>query len=73
MNIFLSAEHSGIIWMNRLSNYFLFTFISKTNIHVYRKTSNIRRPWAGNEIVDHSDVVGVSPVGDASTTSSFST
>ena len=29
--------------------------------------------WVGNEIVDHSDVVGASPVGAAPTTSSFST
>ena len=39
----------------------------------YRKTSNIRRTLVGNKIVDHSDVVGVSPVGAAPTTSSFST
>ena len=39
----------------------------------YRKTSNIRRILGGNEIVDHSDVVGASPVGAAPTTSSFST
>ena len=30
-------------------------------------------PLAGNKIVDHSDVVGASPVGAAPTTSSFST
>ena len=39
----------------------------------YRQVSNIRRTLAGNKIVDHSDVVGISPVGDAQTTSSFST
>ena len=39
----------------------------------YRQTSNIIRTLAGNEIVDHSDVVGASPVGAAPTTSSFST
>ena len=39
----------------------------------YRKTSNISRTLLGNKIVDHSDVVGASPVGAASTTSSFST
>ena len=39
----------------------------------YRKTSNIRRILFGKEIVDHSDVVGASPVGAAPTTSSFST
>ena len=39
----------------------------------YRKTSNIRRTFVGNKIVDHSDVVGASPVGAAPTSSSFST
>ena len=39
----------------------------------YCKTSNIRRTLVGNKIVDHSDVVGASPVGAAPTTSSFST
>ena len=39
----------------------------------YRKVSNIRRTFVGNTIVDHSDVVGASPVGAAPTTSSFST
>ena len=38
----------------------------------YRQTSNIRRTELGNKIVDHSDVVGASPVGTAPTTSSFS-
>ena len=41
--------------------------------NIYHKTSNIRRTLAGNKIVDHSDVVGASPVGAAPTTSSFST
>ena len=39
----------------------------------YRKTSNIRRTLVGNNIVDHSDVVGAPPVGAAPTTFSFST
>ena len=39
----------------------------------YRKPSNIKRNLIGNEIVDHSDEVGASPVGAAPTTSSFST
>ena len=39
----------------------------------YRKVSNIRRNLVGDKIVDHSDVVGASPVGAAPTTSSFST
>ena len=29
----------------------------------YRQASNIRRNLVGNKIVDHSDVVGASPVG----------
>ena len=33
----------------------------------YRKTSNVRRALVGNKIVDHSDVVGASPVGAAPT------
>ena len=39
----------------------------------YRKTSNIRYTLAGNKMVEHSDVVGASPVGAAPITSSFST
>ena len=39
----------------------------------YHKTSNISRTLVGNKIVDHSDVVGASPVGAAPPTSSFST
>ena len=39
----------------------------------YRKTYNIRRTLVDKKIVDHSDVVGASPVGAAPTTSSFST
>ena len=39
----------------------------------YRQTSNISCTLVGNTIVDHSDVVGASPVGAAPTTSSFST
>ena len=39
----------------------------------YRQVSNIKRTLVGNKIVDHSDVVGASPVGAATTISSFST
>ena len=39
----------------------------------YRQVSNIRRILVGNKFVDHSDVVGASPVGGAPTTFSFST
>ena len=40
---------------------------------IYRQTSTISRTFTGNENVDHSDVVGASPVGVAPTTTSFST
>ena len=46
---------------------------SELNNPEYRKTSNISGTIVGNKIVDHSDVVGASPVGAAPTTSSFST
>ena len=39
----------------------------------YRQTSNINRTLVGTKTVDHSDVVGASPVGAAPTTSSIST
>ena len=39
----------------------------------YRETSNISHTLVGNKLVDNSDIVGVSPVGAAPTTSSFST
>ena len=39
----------------------------------YSQTSNVRSILVGNTILDHSDVVGASPVGAAPTTSSFST
>ena len=41
--------------------------------NTYREVSNIRCTLVGNQIVDHSDVVGASPVGAAPTTSSLST
>ena len=43
------------------------------DVYHYRQTSIIRSALVGNEIVDHSDVVGVSPVHPAPTTSSLST
>ena len=36
--------------------------------YAYRQVCNIRRTLVGNKIVDHSDVVGASPVGAAPTT-----
>ena len=40
---------------------------------MYRQISNLRHSLVGNKTIDHSDVVGASPVGAAPTTSSFST
>ena len=42
-------------------------------IYIFRQVSNIRRTLVGNKIVNHSDIVGASPVGAAPTASSFST
>ena len=39
----------------------------------YCQTSNNSDTLVGNKTVDHSDVVGASPVGTAPTTSSFPT
>ena len=47
--------------------------VKGTVVEQYRQVSNIRRTSVGNKIVDHSDVVGASPVGAAPTTFSFST
>ena len=40
-------------------------------LFVYHQIYDISRTLVGNKIVDHSDVVGASPVGAAPTTSSF--
>ena len=53
--------------------YIVYKQVSQTAVDKYRKTSNISHSLVGNKIVDHSDVVGASPVGAAPTTSSFST
>ena len=53
--------------------FVIFIFISSLFYQKYHQTSNIIRTLVGNEIADHSDVVGISPVGVAPTTSSFST
>ena len=48
-------------------------YVLKSLKKMYRQVSSIRHTLVGNQIVDHSDVVGASPVGAAPTTSSFST
>ena len=49
------------------------TFVLSYRGHNLASSSNIGRTLAVNTIVDHSDVVGASPVGFAAITSSFST
>ena len=59
-----------------VAKYTIYTSLSFNGLNAiftYRKTSNIRLTLWANKIVDHSDVVGASPVGAAPTTSSFST
>ena len=50
-----------------------FTTICKNEQAEYRQTSNISRTLEGNTLVDHSDIVGATPVGAAPIISSFST
>ena len=61
-----------------LLNYFTMSelkliHVRKSHPWWYHQTSNISRTPVGNEIVDHSYVVGASSVGAAPTTSSFPT
>ena len=51
---------------------FIFKKLLRHTEYAYRNVSNIRRTLVDNKIVDHSDVVGASPVGAAPTISSFS-
>ena len=47
--------------------------ICETSLFKYRQTSYTSRTLVGNNIVDHPDVFGGSPIGAATITSSFST
>ena len=55
----------------RLSNHYLYN--GNPIPQKVSQTSNIRHTLKGNKIVDHSDVIGASPLGAAPTTSSFLT
>ena len=55
---------TDVLWGNCDSKYWTLIALSKT--------ADVSRTLVGNEIVDHSDVVGASPVGAAPTKSSFS-
>ena len=85
--IFWQVTRVVLLWVNNHFNDFetetaMAEFLEKFELllerevssrDTYRKVSNIRRTLVDNKIVDHSDVVGASPVGAAPTTSSFST
>ena len=53
-------------FLQQWGKYFLLPY---TRDKHYRQVSNIRRTSVGSKFVDHSDVVGASPVGAAPTTS----
>ena len=60
--------------MSKFFNRILRVEVELQNLRFkYRQTYNIRRTLVGNKIVDHSDVVGASPVAAAPTTSSYLT
>ena len=58
-----------ISWVSELLN--IRTVV--TCYRLYRKTYDMSHTVLGKKIVDHSDVVGASPVGAAQTTYSFYT
>ena len=72
MNVALRRTRNNEKLMCLMAQWYIQRIICLRVIK-YRKTSNIRRSLVGNKIVDHSDVVGASPVGAAPTTYSFST
>ena len=74
------------VWWEQNKNSAIFLFWRKkcrqnrSQSHIFRsffmaygQIPNIRHTLIGNKFVDHSDVVGASPVGAAPTTPSFST
>ena len=76
------AEYNKNVTKKETKNIKKFKIYNRVHAHdrvnvrtkyEYRKTSNLRRTLVSNKIIDHSDVVGASPVGAAPNTSSFST
>ena len=54
------------------SYHYQLTYTHSPNVkREYPQTSNIKRTFVGNEIVDHSDVVGASSVGSSNYTRIF--
>ena len=68
----MKEKYYGNLWWNLMHNW-VHLKVTLASPTTYRKNSNIRHTLVGNKIVDHSDVIGASPVGAAPTTSSFST
>ena len=86
LNELILPRQYTCIWLTMASVFMVFTSFQESILlsapegwrqfcpkYIYRQTSNISCTFAGNKIVDHSDVVGASPVSSAPTTSSFST
>ena len=73
---YVSAQCFYIIWVVTAHGLFALSWSWNRlafECRIYHKTSNTSRTLSGNNIVDHSDVVGASPVGAAPSTSSLST
>ena len=67
----IECLHCGSVTRNNINEEYLIHFYAPL-LTTSRKTSNIRRAWVGNKIVDYLDVVGTPIVGAAAITSSFS-
>ena len=68
------GEHNLVkYWWTDMTLGASYPSVCNQSVCGYCKTSNIRHTVEGNIIVDHSDVVGASPVGAAPAASSFST
>ena len=68
-----NASPAGLWCLRYQPECVVFALYVFVNWEIYRKTSNISRTLVYNKMVDHSDVVGASPVGAAPTTSSYLT
>ena len=64
------CKFSSVWWQMANDSVLLWTSCDSLQ-YSYIQTSKIRATLVSNKIVDHSDVVGASPVGAAPTTSSF--
>ena len=71
------VNNAEIIYMSQHHHGYKYHLVQFWSWHIdftwqmYRQTSNIICTLVGNKMVDHSDIVGASPVGTAPTTSSF--